>query len=109
MQKGSVQRPGIKYGGCFCRVWNMLSEVKRWRDGGGGSQVIKGITKESGLYPGGRRELLEESLGVTWSDLGTAWSGRGASLDQSNPWFWEGWSQLEQWPWRWLWMGWVKI
>lgn len=25
----------------------MLSEVKRWRDGGGGSQVIKGITKGS--------------------------------------------------------------
>ena len=72
--------------------------MKRWRDGGGGSQVIKGITKESGLYPCGRRELLEESLGVTWSDLGAALSGRGASLDQSNPWFWEGWSQLDSGP-----------
>lgn len=63
----------------------MLSEVKRWRDGGGGSQVIKGITKESGLYPGGGRELLEESLGVTWSDLGTALSREGPHWVRTIP------------------------
>lgn len=87
MGKESVQRPGVKYGGWFCKAWNMESEIKRWRDGGGGSQVIKGITRKSGPYPEGRRDLLEEILGITWSDLGTALWGEETHRKQRDPWF----------------------